>query len=191
MSRPRNRPSSVAVVGAALAWMLGCGVPERGTQPARSGPPPTAVPTVFTGETFTFPIPEGYVVVSQDPPPPPARRVVALQGAHVVKGFRPTITFQRAPVDGGTMGDEVMCAQTGESIARGVSGRVTTASLTEGPGGKVCQIRLVAPEGVALITELLGPTETWLMTCNHADGDTVAESVCRSTLSAFRFTTGR
>jgi hypothetical protein len=48
-------------------------------------------------------------------------------------------------------------------------------------------MHVVRPEGIALITELISSAETWLMTCNHAEGDGGAEKVCRATLVAFKF----
>ena len=55
--------------------------------------------------------------------------------------------------------------------------------------------RIVAPQGASIITELhrspntpASPKDIWLMTCNHAPGDAVAESTCMDTLATFKFT---
>jgi hypothetical protein len=81
-------------------------------------------------------------------------------------------------------------AWTGPAVTSNEKGTLKRASIIDGPVGKTCQIHLVAQKGVALITELNRPdgSETWLMTCNHADGDTVSEKICRATLAGFRFT---
>jgi hypothetical protein len=146
-----------------------------------------AAPKLFVGESFTFPIPEEYARASMEGAAPD-RHMVVFSASEAVRGYQPTITFQRAPIYGGTAGDAMVCTQTGASIADGVGGKVTSAALIDGPSGKVCQMRIVAPEGVALITELSGSAETWLMTCNHADGDDGSERVCRMVLAGFRFT---
>jgi hypothetical protein len=36
------------------------------------------------------------------------------------------------------------------------------------------------------MTEINGASETWLMTCNHAEGDLVADGVCRATLASLK-----
>ncbi len=116
-------------------------------------------------------------------------------------GFQPTIALQKAPIPGGTFADPAMCTQTGSGMihggtaANGTGGTLKSAAIIDGPVGKACQIYLVAPGGVALITELnksgntaMAPTDVWLMTCNFADGDTASEAACRASLAGFRFT---
>jgi hypothetical protein len=149
----------------------------------------TTRPRTVEAESFVVPLPDGYtnvsdVVASRGFP----RKQVTLQANTVVKGYQPTITFQLAPVWGGTLADLALCKSSAASIA-GPAGKIRSARLIDGPApsGKVCQMHLVLPEGIALITELVSATETWLMTCNHADGDAAAEKVCRATLSAFKF----
>jgi hypothetical protein len=114
------------------------------------------------------------------------RKQVTIEALEETKGYLPTIVFQLAPIWGGTMGDLELCKSSANSIA-GPEGKVRSASMIAGPSGKVCQMYIAAPQGVALITEVISYSETWLMTCNHADGDTAAERVCRSTLAAFKF----
>ncbi len=150
---------------------------------------PAAPARVVESTSFTIPLSDGYsditeLIRSRGFP----RRQVTLQANAVTKGYRPTITFQLAPVWGGTLGELSMCKQSAASFA-GPEGRVKSAAIIGGPApsGNVCQIHLVRPEGIALITELVSSAETWLMTCNHADGDAAAERVCRATLAAFRF----
>ena len=150
---------------------------------------PAAPARVVESESFTILLPDGYsditeLIRSRGFP----RRQVSLQADVVTKGYQPTITFQLAPLWGGTLGDLSVCKQSAESFA-GPKGRVKSARMIDGPApsGKVCQIHLVRPEGIALITELISSAETWLMTCNHAAGDAAAEKVCRATLAAFKF----
>lgn len=76
-------------------------------------------------------------------------------------------------------------------MAAELNGQLRRAAIVAGPLGKTCQIHFVTPEAVAIITELnfmagSMPTETWLMTCNHGDGDVAAERVCRGTLAGFK-----
>lgn len=91
------------------------------------------------------------------------------------------------------MAESATCTLTGNSIASDVSGKPQSASIISGPLGKTCQIHIVAPAGVALITELNImqegglPKELWLMTCNHADGDNGAQRLCKETLAGLKF----
>jgi hypothetical protein len=150
---------------------------------------PAAPARLVESESFTVPLPDGYsditeLIRSRGFP----RRQVSLQANAVTRGYQPTIAFQLAPIWGGTLGDLAVCRQSAESFA-GPKGKVKTARMIDGPApsGKVCQIHLVRPEGIALITELISSAETWLMTCNHAPGDAAAEKVCRATLATFKF----
>jgi hypothetical protein len=184
---------SEALVATAALVAFGCSAsardPERvaGVKASSSAAPASAAgPKVYTSKSFTFPIPDGYTAMDLVGIPP-EKRMVAFEAKETVMGYQPSIVFQRVPIYGGTMGDAKLCTQTGESTAEGVNGKLTTAALIDGPGGKVCQFRIVGPEEVGLITELISPTDTWLMTCNHANGDAAAEKVCRATLADFRF----
>jgi hypothetical protein len=185
---------SVILFGAFAAVFLGCGASDGGAKRAASTSPAPASPSSmkadlkrFVGESFSFPIPEGYAPLSTEWAAP-ERHLVVFSAGVAVRGFEPTITFQRAGVYGGTAGDAGLCTWTAKSTAGGVGGKVTSAALIDGPAGKVCQMRIVAPEVVALITELISATETWIMTCNHADGDDGSEQVCRMVLAGFQFT---
>lgn len=157
-----------------------------------------AAPTMVEAPGFTFPLPRGYVDITAKLGKP---NFVAVEAQRQSRGYTPTIAFQKVPIAGGSMGpppsgspDPTICANTGKSLAAG--GKLKSANIVAGPLGKTCQIHFVAKEGVALITELnvvqtMGgipvPQDTWLMTCNHADGDAAAEAVCRATLSKVRF----
>lgn len=116
------------------------------------------------------------------------------------KAFQTTITIIKAPVAGGSFADAATCAETGRGLvaggidAPGTGGVLKSTRVIDGPVGKACQVHLVAPEGVALITELhrspntpQSPKQLWLMTCNHVDGDIAAEEACRATLASFHF----
>lgn len=141
-------------------------------------------------ERFSFVIPDGYRDISKQFT---KTDFVALEAQRPNLGDRPTITLQRAPIAGGSMAESATCTLTASSIASDVSGKLQSASIICGPLGKICQIHIVAPAGVALITELNVmqegglPKETWLMTCNHADGDNVAQRLCQETLAGLKF----
>lgn len=145
----------------------------------------------FVGPGFSFPMPDGYADIGGKLDRP---GFVALEAKQSSRGYRPTIAFQRTPIAGGSMGDPTTCTNSGTSVAGGANGKLVSASIVDGPVGKTCQIHIVAPAGVALITELnlldaKGlPRETWLMTCNHAEGDAAAERTCRQTLAGFKLT---
>jgi hypothetical protein len=147
----------------------------------------TADPSLVTTPRFTVPLPDGYADVSRQFHKP---NFVALEAKQPRLGYRPTIVFQQVPIAGGSMGDAATCTSTGKSMATGLKGQLKRAAIIPGPLGRTCQMHIVAPEGVALITELnfLLPPETWLMTCNHADGDTTAERVCKEALAGFKAT---
>lgn len=150
----------------------------------------TATPKVVTTKRFSFVLPEGYEDISSKFQKPD---FVALEAQRTSPGYSPTIVLQRVPVAGGSMGDPTICTSTGKSIASDVNGKLQSASIISGPLGKTCQIHIVAPSGVSLITELNVmqerglPKETWLMTCNHADGDKIAQRLCKETLAALKF----
>ena len=149
-------------------------------------------------EQLSFPIPDGYHDASAEV----TRKdiVLVLAAREPSKGYRPTITIMKALAPGGTFADPARCAGagrwfvTGDADDPGTGGALKSARVIDGPVGKACQIHLVTPQGVAIITELdspgntsLTPKDVWLMTCNHADGDDLAEVKCRSTLAGFRF----
>jgi hypothetical protein len=146
-----------------------------------------AAPPIIDGESFTFPLPDGYhEVTEQISKAGFPRKQVTVEAKLPSKGYRPTIMFALAPIWGGTLGDLKVCEQTAKSFA-GANGKVRNAAIISAPTGKVCQMHIVAPQGIALMTELISYSETWVMTCNHADGDAAAEKVCRATLAAFKF----
>jgi hypothetical protein len=126
---------------------------------------------------------------------------VVLAKSEATERYGSTIVVRKVPIPGGSFDEPADCAQTGRGLVEGgileeppSGGVLKSAQIIDGPAGKTCQIHLVAPEGVALITELHRPGNTrsspkdiWLMTCNHADGNAQAESACRFALSGFRF----
>lgn len=155
---------------------------------------------VVETEYFMLPLPKGYDNVSATFQKDAPHLSVVFTANKMIDGYQPTITVQKAPIPGGSFADPTTCAQTGNGLmtggteAPGIEGTLKSATIIDGPVGKTCQIHLLAPEGIALITELHRPGNTpttphdvWLMTCNHADGDKNSEAICRSTLSDFRF----
>lgn len=149
-------------------------------------------------EQISLPLPDGYYDASAEVSG--ANIVLVLAAKESSKGYRPTITLMKAPLPGGTFADPATCAETGRGFvtggtdAPGAGGALKSAQVIDGPVGKACQIHLVTSQGVAIITELNGPGNTprtpqdvWLMTCNHAEGDNVAEAKCRAALAGFRF----
>jgi len=150
-----------------------------------------AAPPIVENESFTIPLPEGYRdITDQIRKAGFPRRQVSLQAIAPGKDDQPTIVFQLAPIWGGTMGNLGMCEISAKSFAT-AQGKVKSAEIISLPSGKVCQMHLLRPEGIALMTELTSTTETWLMTCNHADGDATAEKACRATLAGFKFKAAR
>jgi hypothetical protein len=150
---------------------------------------PTASARVVDAGSFAIQLPQGYADITQEIASAGfPRKQITLQAKAVVKGYQPTIVFQLAPIWGGTLGDLALCRKMAASFA-GPTGRIKSVRLIDGPApsGRVCQLHIVLPTGVALMTELVSSTETWLMTCNHADGDADGERVCRETFAAFKF----
>ena len=150
---------------------------------------------------FTLSLPEGYIDQSAETQKLAPHIAVTFVAKTWSMGYQPTITVQKGPLPGGSFADAATCARTGNGLmtggteSPGIQGTLRSASLVDGPVGKTCQIHILAAEGIALVTELHRPGNTpttpqdlWLMTCNHADGDRSAESICRSTLAGFRFT---
>jgi hypothetical protein len=180
----RGRPRLLLLLGVVA---LGCS-DRGGTRPHAETISPAQPSPRAEAATFTVALPVGYEEVAAGLEKRPEARYppVVLAANETRRGLRPTITLQNTPVPGGTMADPAECRRAAEGLA-GDDWRLRSASIIDGPVGKTCQIELLAPEGVALITELNRPNETWLMTCNHADGDAEAERVCRSTLASFRF----
>ncbi len=95
--------------------------------------------------------------------------------------------IQRAPISGGSQGDQATCTSTGKSIASDVNGKLQSASIISGPLGRTCQIHTelnVMREGGL-------PNETWLMTCNHPTSNPRTKirlenpSIVRSSVAAF------
>lgn len=155
---------------------------------------PSAVaqpPGIIDGESFTIPLPDGYRDITEQVRKAGfPRRQVSLQATEPNEDSQPTIVFQLAPIWGGTMGNLGVCKLSAKSFATD-QGKVKSAAIIALPTGKVCQMHIVGTQGIALITELTSTTETWLMTCNHADGDVAAKKVCRATLAAFKFKPAR
>jgi hypothetical protein len=108
--------------------------------------PARAAPKLVAGPDFTVPLPDGYANLSQRSHKP---SFIMLEASHPSRGYQPTIVFRQTPIAGGSLGDPATCAQTGRSLATGVHGKLDRASIISGPLGKTCQIRLVAPQGVA------------------------------------------
>jgi hypothetical protein len=164
--------------------------------PASTAPAPPQGPVVAT-EDFTIPLPEGYRDIGSERRGEQPSLAIVFEANQSRQGYTPTIVVRRIPIPGGSYADPATCAETGNGLAtRGTDPEwiLRSAVVVDGPVGKACQIRLLAPEGVALITELHRPGNTpstpqriWLMTCNHGDGDEQAEATCRSTLAGFRF----
>ena len=154
---------------------------------ASASPPASPVggaPRTVTGERFIVPIPDGYYdSTSELPAEKQARHTLALTAKEPTQGYRPTIVLQRTPVAARDQ-DPATCKEAGEGVAGAWTLR--RAAIIAGPVGPACQMEIVAPQGVAIITELDLPDETWLMTCNHGGGDAAAERVCRATLGAIR-----
>ncbi|MDQ3337130.1 MAG: hypothetical protein M4D80_18365 [Myxococcota bacterium] len=164
--------------------------------------PKSAVPArVITTADFTLLLPDGYDDVTADIQKNAPQYAAAFAVSKSSGGYKATIVVQKVPIPGGSFADPASCAQTGNGLmtggteSPGINGTLKSATIIDGPVGKACQIHLLAPEGISLITELhkpgntlLTPKDVWLMTCNHADGDQSSESTCRSTLAAFRFT---
>ena len=183
----------------AALLVLGCsGRTSTPHEPPSQPMPGEHAGNVVTTEELSLPLPDGYrdetAELSKD------GIVLVFAANESSKAYRPTIAVLKVPIPGGSFADPATCAQTGSGLVRGgtdapgTGGVLTSAAIIDGPVGRTCQIRLVAPAGVAVITELhrpgntpQNPKEIWLLTCNHADGDDAAEATCRSTLAQFRF----
>lgn len=167
-----------------VRWLAGLAL-VLAASPVASAPAPPA--KSVGNESFSFPLPDGYRDITNDPRLKAyPRKQVTVEANAETMGYRPTIVVFLAPVWGGTLGDAKICRESAANIA-GPDGKVKAAVMIPGPRGTVCQMHIVQPQGVALMTELISFTETWLMTCNHADGDQQAEKVCRASLAAFKF----
>ena len=221
---PRRRSqtlSALAFATCVFLTVLGCAgplttrKPRLATPPERSQPAaprsassaPTASPTalgsivtVGWAETsdFRLPIPAGYRNATAEFPDAAFSVVIAKNEA--AERYRSTIVLRRVPIPGGSFDEPSACEQTGRGLVLGgtdepgTGGMLKSAQIIDGPVGKTCQIHLIAPQGVALLTELhrpgnsrSSPKDIWLMTCNYVDGDALAESMCRFALSGFRF----
>jgi hypothetical protein len=186
---------------------LNAAPPNGKSATASSGPalvsPPSSKPSAQTQmietQDFALPLPADYADMSSAFKKKAPHLVVGLEANKLSDGYQPTIVILKAPIPGGSFADPSTCSQTGKGLVTGgtedpgTGGTLLSASIIDGPLGKTCQIQLRAPEGIALITELhetgntpLTPHDIWLMTCNYADGDKIAEATCRSTLAGFR-----
>ncbi len=148
--------------------------------------PGVVAPGVVVGDEFTFPMPEGWEDISAavHHAGGPAT-TVAVAPRQRGKPKPASLFVQRAPVQTRTT-DAAACMDIGHTMASTLKAKLEHARMIAGPIGQACQIRLVAPVGVAIITELDAPQATWLMTCNHSHGDAVAEAICASTLAGFK-----
>lgn len=169
----------------------------KGQRPADKVVPARIIET----RDFTLPLPDGYDDATADLQKSSPQVDVVLATNQVNGEYQTTITVQKVPIPGGSFADPAECARTGKGLmtggteSPGIKGTLKSTAIIDGPLGKACQIQLLAPQGILLITELHQPGNTWttpqavwLMTCNHADGDQRAEATCRSTLAGFRFT---
>ena len=173
-------------------------VPEVESVEAPAEPTSSPAPArIIRAGEVGLPLPDGYEDVSAE---------LATNGLVLVflakerrSGYQPSIAIRKVSIPGGSFADPLTCLETGRGLilggseAPGPGGTLKSAELIDGPLGKTCQIHLVAEEGATLITELhrpgntpQTPQELWLMTCNHAGGDTAAEATCRSALAGFR-----
>jgi hypothetical protein len=191
---------------AGVLFLAATGCVDKAPAP-KAVEPTTAPGAVIESERFTVPLPSGYTDVTAEFGATAPGLSVVLRANESNRGYQPTIVVRKAPLPGGTFADPATCARTGAGIVAGGSldpgtgGTLLRATIIDGPVGETCQIHVRAPEGsarggtaIALITELnqpgntrQNPKETWLMTCNHADGDAGAEAICRKTLAGFRF----
>lgn len=164
---------------------------------AASVDPRVEVASVETND-FTLSIPAGYRDATRELAS--ADFDIVLARGSESGGYEATIVVRKVPIPGGSFDDPTECRNTGNGLVQGgalepgTGGELKSARIVDGPVGKTCQIHLVAPQGVAILTELhlpgntrSSPKEIWLMTCNHAEGDAAAESECRVALSGFRF----
>jgi hypothetical protein len=145
-----------------------------------------------------LPIPAGYRDATTEFPGSGFDVVLAKSEGN--ERYGSTIVIRKVPLPGGSFDEPAECAQTGRGLIEGGSedpgtgGTLKSAEIIDGPVGKTCQIHLVAPQGVAIITELhrpgnsrSTPQDIWIMTCNHVEGNAAAESACRFALAGFRF----
>jgi hypothetical protein len=167
-------------------------------QPSSAGPSSIVAEAWAETNDFKLPIPAGYRNATAEFPG--GGFAVVLAKNETTERYRSTIVIRRVPVPGGSFDDPSECERTGRGLIRGgtdapgTGGTLNSARIIDGPIGKTCQIQLTAREGVAVLTELhqpensrSSPKDIWLMTCNYADGDALAESACHLALSGFRF----
>lgn len=185
--------------------------------PDQAPPPPSPARTVAI-EDIELPLPDGYEDRSADFRDDGPAASIVLDATQLRLGYRPSIVVQKVLPGGSFADPATCRATgegliRGGTLGGGMAGTLLGATIVDGPTGKACQIRAEAdvsamftaeelagrvegtPTVVVLLTELhrpgntvLTPQEVWLMTCNHARGDAVAEATCASTLAGFRFT---
>jgi hypothetical protein len=145
-------------------------------------PSARADPPTVGGDRFRFALPGGYAEITEQVRSQGFERPqLSIAARTSTRGFQPAIMFQRVPAYGGSLADPELCARAAARIA-GEHTKVKSARIIRGPTGSTCQIQLVRDDRVAaVITELNGRSESWLMICNHADGDAVADKICRET----------
>jgi hypothetical protein len=156
---------------------------------------PAATPSssLVEREAFAMPLPAGYVddtaAFRKDKPD----LSVVLTSAKESGGSIATIVVRKAKVPGGSFADPTTCMETGKGLVAGEGWTLLDARVVDGALGKSCQVKLKAPQGLALITELHkadntreAPKDVWLMTCNHPEGDAEADNACSVALAGFQ-----
>jgi hypothetical protein len=145
-------------------------------------------------EAFTMPLPAGYIDDSAAFRKDKPDLSVVLTSAKESGGSIATIVVRKAKVPGGSFADQTACDETAKGLVAGEpSWTLLSTRIADGAVGKSCQVKLKAPQGLALITELHKPDNTreapkdvWLMTCNYGEGDDGAEKACLTALAGFR-----
>ena len=165
-------------------WLLPVGL---GSVLLALSAPAAPAPRIIQNESFSFPLPDGYRDITNDPRLKAyPHKQVTVEAIAETKGYKASISVLLAPIWGGSFGDAKACRESAANLA-GPDGKVKGTAMIPGPRGTVCQMHMVSRRGVVLATELNSFTETWVMSCNHLDGDLQAEKVCRATLAAFKF----
>jgi hypothetical protein len=151
----RVRAGPVLLV-AALNLASCKGRPPSDTAAAHAGPSPdAAVPArLIKTADFTMPLPDGYDDVSADVQKNAPQFAAAVAASKLGGGYKATIVVQKAPIPGGSFADPATCTQTGNGLmtggtkSPGINGTLESAAIIDGPVGKTCQIRVLAPEGI-------------------------------------------
>jgi hypothetical protein len=196
MSWPIHHAGCVAALSFAAT---GCGGAVEAAAPTPTldrraeAETPRDAPRLGRSADIAIPVPEGYADVTFGAAPDDPGIVVVLAATPDPDVIR-TITVRKVPIPGGSFADEATCAETGAGlVSREPSWTLVSVGIIAGPLGDTCQVRIRAPEGIAVITELhlpgntpRAPKDVWVLVCNHAEGDIPAETTCRSTVDGFR-----